>query len=280
MNFFKMSDELFQFLKPHRRLAVLSGAGCSTDSGIPDYRDRDGNWKHAQPVQYGDFRRDAGTRRRYWARSFAGWHRVSGATPNAAHLALAKMETAGRISCLITQNVDNLHRAAGSRNVIDLHGLLRKVRCLDCGDVSSRDRLQERLAALNPDWNFPASQFAPDGDAQLEAAASDKFVPADCTECGGILKPDVVFFGESVPVERVQQAQQTVSESDAMLVIGSSLMVWSGYRFARLAAESGKPLVIINRGKTRADNIASFKMDGGCTEILAQILPALLDDST
>ena len=270
-------DELCRFLKPRGRLAVLSGAGCSTDSGIPDYRDGDGNWKHAEPVQFGEFMRDRAARRRYWARSFAGWGRVSGAKPNAAHSALVALENGGRVSCLITQNVDNLHRIAGSQNVIDLHGVLHRVRCLDCGDMTDRATLQDRMAELNPRWTAEAASFAPDGDAVLAADASNTFVVADCLRCGGILKPDVVFFGESVPALRVQQAREHIAGSDAMLVIGSSLMVWSGYRFARLAAESAIPLVIINRGRTRADDIATIKVDGGCAETLLQLVPGLLD---
>ncbi len=267
---------LEQFLQKHRRLTVLSGAGCSTDSGIADYRDAEGNWKHSKPVQYRDFVSDAGTRRRYWARSYAGWRRISEARPNSAHFALAALENSGRVSLLITQNVDNLHRLAGSRNVIDLHGVLHKVRCLGCDVTSGRDRLQRRLAELNPGWRAEVSGFAPDGDARLEPAATDSFQVADCEHCGDLLKPDVVFFGESVPADRVQRARDGLAGSEALLVIGSSLMVWSGFRFARFAAESGKPVAIINRGRTRADDLADFKVDAGCAEILSQILPPLL----
>jgi NAD-dependent SIR2 family protein deacetylase len=267
------------FLQRHRRLTVLSGAGCSTDSGIPDYRDGDGNWKQSRPVQYGDFLRDAGTRRHYWARSFAGWQRISRAQPNAAHTALAAIEESGRLTLLITQNVDNLHRVAGSRNVVDLHGVLHKVRCLDCSDITARDSLQRRLSALNPHWQADVAQFAPDGDAVLDVTATASFNVADCELCGGLLKPDVVFFGESVPMDRVQRARQQLADSDALLVIGSSLMVWSGFRFAKLAVESGKGLAIINRGKTRADDLADCKVNAGCAETLSQILPYVLQES-
>ena len=275
----RSEDLLGRFLQRHRRLIVLSGAGCSTDSGIPDYRDGDGNWKHAQPVQYGDFLRDAATRRRYWARSFSGWQRISRAQPNAAHTALAALEESGRLSLLITQNVDNLHRVAGSRNVVDLHGVLHKVRCLACGDVTARDDLQDRLAKLNPHWQAEVAKFAPDGDAVLEVTATASFNVADCESCGGLLKPDVVFFGESVPSDRVQRARQQLAESDALLVIGSSLMVWSGFRFAKLAVESGKGLAIINRGKTRADDLADCKVNAGCAETLSRLLPYVLQES-
>jgi NAD-dependent SIR2 family protein deacetylase len=267
---------LNQFLQRYPRLAVLSGAGCSTDSGIPDYRDGDGNWKHARPVQFADFLRDPTVRRRYWARSFSGWHRVSSARPNTSHEALASMEKSGRVTCVITQNVDNLHRVAGSRNVIDLHGVLHNVRCLDCGDISAREVLQDRFGALNPHWQANVAQFAPDGDALLESNATDAFVVADCERCGGMLKPDVVFFGESVPSARVTRARDALAAADALLVIGSSLMVWSGFRFARLAAETGKPLAIINRGRTRADDLAFCKLDAGCAETLSAIVSSVV----
>lgn len=279
MTFMTSEDLLGRFLQRHRRLTVLSGAGCSTDSGIPDYRDGDGNWKHSQPVQYADFLRDAGTRRQYWARSFAGWQRISRAQPNAAHTALATLEESGRLSLLITQNVDNLHRVAGSRNVVDLHGVLHKVRCIDCGDITARDGLQHRLAELNPHWQAEVAKFAPDGDAVLEVTATASFKVADCESCGGLLKPDVVFFGESVPSDRVQLARQQLADSDALLVIGSSLMVWSGFRFAKLAVESGKGLAIINRGRTRADDLADCKVNAGCAETLSRLLPYVLQES-
>jgi NAD-dependent SIR2 family protein deacetylase len=259
-------------MRQHARLTVLSGAGCSTDSGIPDYRDDDGNWKHARPVQFADFLRDATVRRRYWARSFAGWQRISAAEPNAAHNALVHLESVGRLACLITQNVDNLHRRAGNRNVIDLHGVLHRVRCLACREAISREHLQRQLAALNPRWEVAVAGYAPDGDAQLPEAAADSFEVPDCEQCGGLLKPDVVFFGETVPPDRVQLARSQLAASDALLVVGSSLMVWSGYRFAKLAAESGKPLAIINRGRTRADDLADCKVSADCAETLARLI--------
>jgi NAD-dependent SIR2 family protein deacetylase len=279
MTFMTSFDLLGRFLQRHRRLTVLSGAGCSTDSGIPDYRDSEGNWKHSKPVQYSDFLRDAAIRRQYWARSFAGWQRISRAQPNAAHTALAALEESGRLSLLITQNVDNLHRVAGSRNVVDLHGVLHKVRCLNCGDISAREILQHRLSALNPHWQADVAQYEPDGDAVLEVTATTTFKVVDCEFCGGLLKPDVVFFGESVPSDRVQQARLHLADSDALLVIGSSLMVWSGFRFAKLAVESGKGFAIINRGKTRADELADCKVDAGCAETLSQLLPCVLQES-
>lgn len=267
---------LLAFLATHERIAVLSGAGCSTASGIPDYRDDNGQWKHRQPVQYAEFVANEDTRQRYWAQSFAGWRRIESAKPNAAHLALAKLEAARRITCLITQNVDNLHRLAGSRNVIDLHGVLRKVRCLHCGAINSRDALQLRLQELNPDWRATISVAAPDGDARLTTTEFQNFTVPDCDDCGGILKPDVVFFGEHVPARRVSSATEHVERADALLVVGSSLMVFSGYRFARMASNAGKPIAILNRGATRADSLATHKVTGDCCRLLTAAVGDLL----
>ncbi len=260
---------LREFLATHERIAVLTGAGCSTGSGIPDYRDDLGNWKHRQPMYFAEFRNSAAARRRYWARSFAGWRRIADARPNAAHAALASLEEQGRVSTVITQNVDNLHRRAGSRNVIDLHGVLHRVRCLDCAAVTQRARLQERLAELNAGWRAAHAALAPDGDAQLADADLPDFVIADCEGCGGVLKPDVVFFGESVPAERVAEARDSVLAADALLVVGSSLMVLSGFRFARMASDAGLPVAILNRGVTRADAMATHRLAGDCGELLA-----------
>jgi NAD-dependent SIR2 family protein deacetylase len=262
------TDTLSDFIDAHPRLTVLSGAGCSTASGIPDYRDDDGNWKHAKPVQFADFVNSAATRQRYWARSFVGWTRVAKALPNDAHHALAKLEQAGHINCLVTQNVDNLHRAAGSDKVVDLHGVLDKVRCLDCNSITSRHALQAEIRRVNPDWQATASRFAPDGDAHLEQANVEELSIPACSKCGGIIKPDVVFFGEAVPRDRISAVSDSISQSDALLVVGSSLMVWSGFQFARKTIAAGKPLAIVNRGKTRADDIATFRLSGDCSTIL------------
>jgi NAD-dependent SIR2 family protein deacetylase len=261
--------ELREFLSTHERIAVLTGAGCSTGSGIPDYRDDSGNWKHRQPMHFAEFTATAAARQRYWARSFAGWRRIAGAKPNAAHAALARLEEQGRVTAVITQNVDGLHRRAGSHNVIDLHGVLDRVRCLECAAVTRRDALQRRLGALNTSWRAAPAALAPDGDAHLADADVLDFVVADCEDCGGVLKPDVVFFGESVPVERVAAASERVLAASALLVVGSSLMVLSGFRFARLACEAGLPVAVLNRGVTRADSLASHKLAGDCGELLA-----------
>ncbi|MFQ5547732.1 MAG: NAD-dependent protein deacetylase [Woeseia sp.] len=268
-------DYLVEFVRRHEIITVLSGAGCSTASGIPDYRDEDGNWKHPQPVQYGDFVNNGNVRKRYWAGSYAGWSRIVSAAPNAAHRALADLERSGRIASLITQNVDNLHRQAGSRTVIDLHGVLQKTRCLHCNLTGERNEWQARLEDCNPDWDAAISRYAPDGDAELTTSDYLAFKVPDCPCCGGVIKPDVVFFGEPVPRETVIAATELLERSDALLIVGSSLMVFSGYRFVRLARNSGIPLVIINRGRTRADEIANRKFSTDCTEMLPRLVDAL-----
>ena len=264
------SRRLAEFLQRYPRATVLSGAGCSTPSGIPDYRDEDGEWKHRRPMQYQDFIADIDNRRRYWAQSFAGWRRFSGAQPNNAHTAIASLERRGRVNAVVTQNVDNLHRIAGSQNVIDLHGVLNAVRCLNCDARFARSDIQRRLQEANPDWDIRMTQIAPDGDARVNATSFASFSIPDCTDCGGVLKPDVVFFGEPVPAARVMQAQRALDESRALLVVGSSLMVFSGYRFAREANQSGIPIAIVNRGKTRADDIADLKIRSDCSSVLAR----------
>jgi NAD-dependent SIR2 family protein deacetylase len=271
-----MSDttRFVEFLRQRKNITVLSGAGCSTGSGIPDYRDENGDWKNAQPVQYSDFVKSEDVRKRYWARSFVGWRRISSAKPNAAHAALAALEHSGHVASLITQNVDNLHRIAGSQRVIDLHGVLHQTRCLRCDRRGIRSDWQAKLEAFNPDWSTEVSAYAPDGDAEISNSDSMSFDVPACTSCGGVIKPDVVFFGEPVPSERVSDATAQLQRSDALLVVGSSLMVFSGYRFARLAHAATIPVVIINRGRTRADDFAAQKLSRDC----AEILPRLVDE--
>jgi len=263
---------LEQFVYGHRRLFVLTGAGCSVNSGIPDYRDADGAWKRSPPVTYQAFTNQEATRRRYWARSLIGWRRISRAQPNDAHRALARLEAIGKSEILLTQNVDRLHQAAGSSAVIDLHGRLDHVRCMDCDDVSPRQALQDTLERLNPDWLALDAAFAPDGDADLDEVDFSNFVVPACPQCGGVLKPDVVFFGENVPRDRVEAAMLRLDGADAMLVVGSSLMVYSGFRFVEAAARAGIPIAAINLGRTRADHLLALKTEQSCEAALAFLL--------
>ena len=252
------------------RVFVLTGAGVSTDSGIPAYRDESGMWKGRQPIQYRDFVSSAGVRRRYWARSMLGFPLLYRATPNRAHHALQTLEKNGALSLLVTQNVDGLHRQAGSENVIDLHGRIDQVRCLSCATVSERAALQTELLARNPEFARASATVKPDGDAELTDIDTERFELVDCPACGGILKPHVVFFGENVPVERVSRAMSALAESRLLLIVGTSLMVFSGLRFARAAARAGIAIAIVNRGVTRADELASLKIAGNVGEILTR----------
>lgn len=253
-------------------VAVLTGAGLSTASGIPAYRDRLGNWQHPPPIQHRDFLDSAATRRRYWARSFVGWPTMQNAAPSAGHRALAALEAAGVVATVITQNVDGLHQQGGSRAVIELHGAIGQVRCLACDARLARAQVQERLALDNPDFDHlaaRAAQAAPDGDARLAEALYIDFRIPDCPQCGGLLKPDVVFFGDRVPPERVAAASAAVEQAAALLVVGSSLMVYSGYRFATLAHRLGKPVFALNQGVTRADPLLTRKIEADCGAMLA-----------
>jgi NAD-dependent SIR2 family protein deacetylase len=241
-----------------------------------DYRDAAGGWKRRPPVQIQDFLRDGATRRRYWARSMLGWPEVARARANAAHLALAELEAAQRIAGLITQNVDGLHQQAGHRDVIELHGRLAEVVCLECGTRLPRADLQVRLEAENGWLAGVAAPAAPDGDADLADSIdiADFNVP-DCLACGGMLKPDVVFYGDSVPRARVERSYALVDEADALLVVGSSLMVFSSFRFCRRAHERGVPILAVNRGVTRADPMLALKIEDDCTEVLPALALAL-----
>lgn len=255
-----------------RKVVALTGAGCSTDSGIPDYRGPDGVQRKRPPVQYAEFVKSAERRQRYWARSVAGWRRFSSASPNAAHRALVALEEAGVLRGIITQNVDRLHHAAGSRRVIELHGALARVRCMACGAFEARDALQTRLLALNPDYGLDASALAPDGDAELDEGNVARFRVAACVACDGVLKPDVVFFGENVPKPVVDEAWRLFDEGDVLAVLGSSLAVFSGYRFVVRATERAVPVVIVNRGVTRGDPHAALKVDGGVGDVLSELV--------
>lgn len=262
---------LLDAIEHARRLVVLTGAGVSTGSGIPDYRCEAGEWKRKPPVRFQEFLSSESIRRRYWARAMAGWRLVRDAAPNTAHVALTELERAGRLHHLITQNVDRLHQRAGSVNVIDLHGRIDRVRCLDCGELASRDEHQLRLEEANPDFHADFTAHAPDGDADLAGADYDSFRLLACRQCTGMLKPDVVFFGESVPKDRVTDAMAKVDEADFLLVVGSSLMVWSGYRFVRRAREAGIPVAAINLGMTRADSELTWKLRADCGQALGEI---------
>lgn len=269
--------DLSEFLARSRRLVVLTGAGCSTESGIPDYRSPGGAWTRHKPIYYNAFVRSAEVRRFYWARSYRGWPRFDAARPNAAHRALAELESAGRVHQVITQNVDDLHQEAGSRAVVQLHGRNRVVICLGCDGEIPRQEMQERLGELNADWLEEApwhrlhadeADFAPDGDADVAQSVVGAFRVPECHRCGGVLKPAVVFFGETVPKDKVTYAMRRVDEADAMLVVGSSLTVWSGYRFVRRAAERGLPIAIVNIGPTRGDELATLKIESKCGDVL------------
>lgn len=266
---------LADFARNHRRLFVLTGAGCSTESGIPDYRDAQGDWKRPAPVTFQAFMGDEPTRRRYWARSMIGWRVMGGARPGLAHRALARLEAAGRVSLLLTQNVDGLHGAAGSRAVIDLHGRIDTVRCMGCEARSPRATLQAELLRRNPAWAALDARAAPDGDAELDGFDFASFDVPACPVCGGVLKPDVVFFGENVPRERVAAARAALGACDAVLVVGSSLMVYSGFRFVQAAADAGLPIAALNIGRTRADALYALKVEQPVGETLARLTDSL-----
>lgn len=257
-----------------RRIVALTGAGMSTDSGIPDYRGPGAVPR--SPMTYQEFCSGPVARQRYWARSHIGWRRLADSAPNDGHRALAGLEAVGAVFFLITQNVDGLHGRAGSRAQVELHGRIDEVVCLRCRGVSARAELHERLAEVNPAFDDAARdhlQTAPDGDVELEDTAGFHLV--DCSACGGVLKPDVVFFGESVPRDRVARCYAAVDAAGALLVAGSSLTVMSGYRFVRHAASRGIPVVIVNRGATRGDPQATVKVDAGCSDVLTQLLEVL-----
>jgi NAD-dependent SIR2 family protein deacetylase len=269
------SPELIALLAG-RRVAVLTGAGISTDSGIPDYRGPDS--PPSNPMTIRQFTSDPVFRQRYWARNQVGWRHMDETLPNAGHRAVATLERDGVVSGVITQNVDLLHTKAGSRNVINLHGTYAQVVCLNCGDSMTRAALGDQLEALNPGFVERAEAIgglavAPDADAVV--TETDTFRYLDCPSCGGMLKPDIVYFGESVPKAVVGQAFSLIDAADALLVAGSSLTVFSGYRFVRHAAARGIPVAIINRGPTRGDDLAKVKVDGGCSELLTLLAEEL-----
>ena len=264
--------QLQDFINRHQRLFVLTGAGCSTNSGIPDYRDADGKWKRPQPVTYQAFMGSLATRKRYWARSLIGWRVFGHVKPNPAHFALARLDVLRKSELLLTQNVDRLHQAAGSRHVIDLHGRLDVVRCMGCNTTSPRHAMQNELIRYNPLWSALDATEAPDGDADLEGVEFSSFAVPPCPLCGGVLKPDVVFFGENVPRDWVDTAFRALERADAVLVVGSSLMVYSGFRFVQAAVRANKPVAAINLGRTRADDLLMLKVERPCAEALGFLL--------
>lgn len=264
-------QEMARFIERHPDALVLTGAGISTASGIPDYRDADGVRRGRAPIQGPDFRSTAAVRQRYWARSMAGWPVMQHARPNAGHAALARMQAHGLLGPIITQNVDGLHQRAGSDGVLELHGSIHAVICLACGDRQPRAAVQQQLETLNPRFAGASAQPAPDGDAHVEPDSLDGFQVPACLHCDGMLQPDVVFFGDSVPGARTSEARERVEKASALLVVGSSVMVHSGYRLCTRAAESGKPLAALNAGKTRADHLFCLKAG----EALQETLPAL-----
>ncbi|CAM3106573.1 NAD-dependent protein deacetylase [Corallococcus sp. ZKHCc1 1396] len=258
-----------------RRVVVLTGAGCSTESGIPDYRGPETRHKVRNPIQHREFLQRPEVRARYWARSLLGWPRFTSARPNDAHFALAALERSGVTPGLITQNVDGLHHAAGSERVLELHGALSRVRCLACQAQEPRASVQARMLGLNPDFAHTVVELRPDGDAELPPeAVADFRVPA-CTRCGGTLKPDVVFFGDNVAAPLVQDAFALLEEGDALLVVGSSLTVYSGFRFVTRAAERHVPIGILNLGESRGDSLADVRVEARAGDVLPRLVESL-----
>jgi len=269
------AERLAAFLDQYPRALVLTGAGLSTASGIPDYRDRDGVRRGRLPIQGPEFRRDPAIQRRYWARSMVGWPVLSGATPNQGHRALAALEAANRIGSILTQNVDGLHTQAGSRSVLELHGNIHHVACLGCGAQFTRAALQLQLEAANPALRDVLAQPLPDGDAEIDPDAVTGFTAPACVHCGGTLMPDVVFFGDNVPPARTAEALARMEAADALLVVGSSLMVYSGFRFCRLAEAAGKPIAALNLGRTRADDMLTLKLEASSERVLPLVAELL-----
>ncbi len=269
------SEHLSEYFERYRHWAVLTGAGVSAASGIPTYRDATGGWLRNRPIQHQEFVHHVSSRQRYWGRSLIGWPGIREARPNSLHLALTRFEAAEYSTLLITQNVDRLHQRAGSKAVVDLHGRLDKVRCLNCNAGYEREYVQSHLVRLNPQHHQFATVARPDGDADLadQDVASVRIL--DCEACGGTLMPDVVFFGGNVPRERVQQCQAAVASAEGLLVVGSSLQVYSGFRFCKQAIALGKPLIVVNEGKTRADDLATLKIETGALQHLITAIDLL-----
>ncbi|XP_061115737.1 NAD-dependent protein lipoamidase sirtuin-4, mitochondrial [Conger conger] len=269
-------EQLQDFVYQTKRLFVITGAGISTESGIPDYRSEGVGLyfrTERRPIQHAEFLRSSKARQRYWARNYVGWPQFSSHQPNLAHLALRSWEAVGKVHWLVTQNVDALHSKAGQQNLTELHGCTHRVVCLGCGSRSVREALQARFTALNPGWVVKAGGVAPDGDVFLSDEQVQHFRVPSCESCGGILKPEVTFFGDTVNRETVNLVQQKLVESDGVLVVGSSLQVYSGYRFLLTASERKIPVAILNIGPTRADHLSSIRVSARCGDVLPAILP-------
>lgn len=269
------ADDLAGFIATHPRLFVITGAGISHASGIPTYRDEVGSWKSRTPIQHGEFIASEAVRQRYWARSFAGWPHVAQARPNAAHQALAQLEGNGYGQVLVTQNIDRLHQRAGQRRAVDLHGRLDQVLCLDCGALSAREDLQHWLQAHNPHLQSVQGALAPDGDAEVARELINDLRVPTCSRCDGTLMPNVVFYGGSVGRELVHMLVTELEQTDAVLVVGTSLMVFSGYRFCRHASARGIPIACVNQGLTRADELFTLKVSEDCGPVLASVAEQL-----
>ncbi|XP_076624121.1 NAD-dependent protein deacylase Sirt4 [Colletes latitarsis] len=266
--------KLKEFINNHNDICILTGAGISTESGLPDYRSESvGLYAKSsrRPVLYKDFCKSDVIRRRYWARNYVGWPRFSSIKPNNTHKVLKTLEDANKIKCIVTQNVDNLHAKAGSRRVIELHGTAFRVMCLNCDRRICRHLFQDSLDKLNPNIIASSQMIRPDGDVDLSHEQVEGFVVPPCEECGGILKPDIIFFGDNVPRQIVESVKYNVKYSDSLLVLGSTLTTYSGYRIALQANEIGIPIAILNIGETRADSLANIKMEGRCGDVLTRI---------
>ena len=267
--------QLRDFILERPRLMVLTGAGISQRSGIPTYRDAAGAWTSSQPIQHGEFMRDPAVRKRYWARSYKGWPNVASARPNPAHLALSHLEAQSYVQCLVTQNIDRLHQKAGHQRVIDLHGRLDQVVCMDCGEIAARADVQQWLASHNSHLDHLRVEQRPDGDAEIEGAALEEMQLPSCVHCSGLIKPNVVFYGGSVDKKVISKVFEQLSQSDALLVVGSSLMVYSSFRYCKFAHDHDIPILCINQGLTRADKLLRLKVRLDCADALTQLADSL-----
>ena len=270
------NSAVIDFWRSHPNILVLTGAGFSAPSGIPDYRDANGYWKRGRPIHHSRFMSDPAVRRQYWFRSFSGWPAFAKAAPNSAHLALSALERAGHVRNVVTQNVDGLHQRAGSRRVVDLHGRLDMVDCQNCKERITRTEVQRQILALNTFLELQMTHLAPDGDALIDHSPPDDFRVPECKECGGVLKPNVVFFGGTVPKPRSALAMARLISADALVVAGSSLQVYSGSRFIREAKAAGIPVAVVGLGRTRADSEVDLKVTAACEKLFPIIVQTLV----